>query len=131
MSIEVTRIGDGMYRVVKDGRSEVVWAAADGGEQWAFWNGRVFMVRAEAGRRPRQARSGGDGHQSLTSPMPATVLKVLIAPGASVHNGDTLIVLEAMKMELPIRALADGRVRTVSCHEGELVRAGAALVDLE
>jgi biotin carboxyl carrier protein len=62
--------------------------------------------------------------------MPATVLKVLVAPGAAVAKGDTLVVLEAMKMELPIRAAGDGVVGEVFCREGELVQAGAPLVEL-
>jgi biotin carboxyl carrier protein len=46
-------------------------------------------------------------------------------------KGDTLVVAEAMKMELPIRALADGTVTAVSCREGELVEGGQTLVTLE
>jgi biotin carboxyl carrier protein len=72
-----------------------------------------------------------EGHQSLTAPMPATVLKVLVTPGSTVRTGDTIMILEAMKMELPVRVTADGVVRTVSCREGDLVQAGALLVELE
>jgi biotin carboxyl carrier protein len=64
----------------------------------------------------------------LTSPMPATVLKVLVAQGEPVRRGDTLVLLEAMKMELPLKAEADGTVAAVSCREGELVQPGAVLV---
>jgi biotin carboxyl carrier protein len=48
-----------------------------------------------------------------------------------VKKGDTLLVLEAMKMELPVRAPGDGTVTAVSCREGELVQAGVVLVELE
>jgi biotin carboxyl carrier protein len=63
--------------------------------------------------------------------MPGTVIRINVVAGAVVKRGDTLIVLEAMKMELPVRAPADGIVKTVSCREGELVQPGAALVELE
>ena len=63
--------------------------------------------------------------------MPATVRRILVEPGASVAKGDTLLVLEAMKMELPVRAPADGIVASVSCREGDLVQAGVTLVELE
>ena len=43
-------------------------------------------------------------HQPLTAPMPATVLKVLVAAGDVVKKGDAVVMLEAMKMELPLRA---------------------------
>ena len=63
--------------------------------------------------------------------MPATVLKVLVTPGAKVKKGDTLIILEAMKMELPLRAPGDATVTAIGCREGELVQADAILVELE
>jgi 3-methylcrotonyl-CoA carboxylase alpha subunit len=133
MSVDVTRVGDGMYRVVVDGRSEIVWTAGADDEQWAFWNGRVWAVRPRGRRQGgTSAHARGDSpQQSLTAPMPATVLKVLVAPGAHVRRADTLVILEAMKMELPIRAGADAVVRAVSCREGELVQAGAPLVELD
>jgi biotin carboxyl carrier protein len=63
--------------------------------------------------------------------MPATVVKVLVAPGQKVRHGDTLVVLEAMKMELPIRAPGDAVVQAVNCREGELVQPDRTLVELE
>jgi 3-methylcrotonyl-CoA carboxylase alpha subunit len=61
--------------------------------------------------------------------MPATVIKVLVAPGVAVRKGDTVVVLEAMKMELPIRATSDATVKAVHCREGELVQPDAVLVE--
>jgi biotin carboxyl carrier protein len=63
--------------------------------------------------------------------MPATVVKVLVEPGARVVKGDTLLVLEAMKMELPVRAPRDGVVKSVACRQGELVQPGVNLLELE
>lgn len=126
----VTRIRDGAYRVVLDGRSEIVHVAGPVGSRWVHWDGHVFerpFEEAPAARRTRQA----DAHQSLSAPMPATVRKVAAAAGARVGKGETLIVLEAMKMELLVRAPADGVVRTVRCREGELVQPGTTLVELE
>ncbi|MGH7342323.1 MAG: acetyl-CoA carboxylase biotin carboxyl carrier protein subunit [Candidatus Rokuibacteriota bacterium] len=68
---------------------------------------------------------------ALASPMPATVALVTVAPGQTVARGDVLIMLEAMKMELPIIAPRDGRVKSVACVPGELVQPGVPLVDLE
>ena len=62
--------------------------------------------------------------------MPATVLKVLVSAGAPVKKGDTLVILEAMKMELPLRAPADATVAAVHCREGELVQPDTVLVEL-
>ena len=119
----VTRIAPGAYRVEHDGRQSVVYVAGTEGDLWAFSDGQAFREHEHA------ARSGAT--QPLVAPMPATVVKVLVAPGQAVHHGDTLIVLEAMKMELPIRAPADAVVKAVNCHEGELVQPDRTLVELE
>jgi biotin carboxyl carrier protein len=128
----VTRIGEGVFRVEIDGRSEIVYVAASGDHRWAFWNGHVFRDSraADAAAAARSARPRTATAQSLTAPMPATVIKVLVTPGATVKKGDTVIVLEAMKMELPIRAPADATVTAVHCREGELVQPDATLIEL-
>jgi biotin carboxyl carrier protein len=63
--------------------------------------------------------------------MPATIVAVPVAAGDQVKQGDPVVVLEAMKMELPLRAPADATVRAVHCHVGELVAADTVLVELE
>ncbi len=83
------------------------------------------------GEERRPGGAVGPVAQTLTAPMPATVIKVLVAPGARVAKGETVILLEAMKMELPIRALGDGTVKAVHCRAGDLVQADQALVELE
>lgn len=102
------------------------WAVADGDTRWVFLDGEVHELEVQ-----RQGRRKGSAHHSLSAPMPATVIRIDVAPGAAVKRGDTLLVLEAMKMELPVRAPADGVVKTLSCREGELVQPGAPLVELE
>jgi 3-methylcrotonyl-CoA carboxylase alpha subunit len=81
-----------------------------------------------AGARPRARTSDAD---ALRPPMSATVIRIHVAEGASVSEGDALIVLEAMKMELPIRAPRDGVIKTIYCREGELVQPTTVLIDLE
>jgi 3-methylcrotonyl-CoA carboxylase alpha subunit len=63
--------------------------------------------------------------------MPATVIGIPVKPGDRVSRGQTLVLLEAMKMELPLRASGDGIVRAIHCREGELVQPGANLVEIE
>jgi 3-methylcrotonyl-CoA carboxylase alpha subunit len=103
------------------------WAVADGDTRWVFLDGETYIFEVQRqGRRTASAQ-----HGSLAAPMPATVLRINVAAGAAVKKGDTLIVLEAMKMELPVRAPADGIVKAVCCKEGELVQPGAELVEME
>jgi biotin carboxyl carrier protein len=105
------------------------YVAAAGDTLWVFLDGGVFVFQLEraAGRRKRSAAAAG----SLTAPMPATVRRIEVQPGQVVRRGDILIVLEAMKMELPVRAPADGTIATLHCREGELVPAGHDLLELE
>ena len=129
--ITVSRIADGVYRVEHDGgRSDLVYVAGPPGDWWAFADGQVFRGDSEATRGGRRSARAA-GPQALTAPMPATVIKVLVRPGATVKKGDTVILLEAMKMELPIRAAADATVSAVHCREGELVQPDTPLVELE
>jgi acetyl/propionyl-CoA carboxylase alpha subunit len=83
----------------------------------------------EAAHAPRP---GIAGEQSkLTAPMPGTVIKVLAAPGDRVEPRQTLLLLEAMKMETPVVSPYEGIVRAVHVAEGDRVAGGAVLVELE
>jgi 3-methylcrotonyl-CoA carboxylase alpha subunit len=125
-----TRIGDGVYRVETEGRAVIVYVAGPADDWWAFWNGEIFRgaqpIRRSQPRRPARA----DAVLSLTAPMPATVTKVLVEPGSVVQRGSILLVLEAMKMEMPIRAAEEATVKAVHCRPGDIVQADAVLVDL-
>jgi acetyl/propionyl-CoA carboxylase alpha subunit len=75
---------------------------------------------------------GPAGEQSaVTAPMPGTVIKVLVEPGARVAARQALVVLEAMKMETPLLSPYDATVRAVHVAEGDRVAGGALLVELE
>ena len=76
-----------------------------------------------------QDQLGGDA--LALAPMPGRIVRVAVAAGATVSAGDTLIVLEAMKMEHALRAPRDGTVIAVFADEGAQVEAGAPLVELE
>jgi propionyl-CoA carboxylase alpha chain len=68
---------------------------------------------------------------SLVAPMPGLVRGVRVAVGDRVERGDVLLVLEAMKMETPIRAPAAGRVGELRASAGQQVEAGALLAVIE
>jgi acetyl/propionyl-CoA carboxylase alpha subunit len=127
---KVVRIADGMYSVETDGRAEIVYVAGPAGRRSVWWNGRLYLEPAEQARESSTRPGVHAAEQVLTAPMPATVMKVLAVEGAAVNKGDTLVILEAMKMELPVRALAAGIVRKVSCREGELVAPDTPLVEI-
>lgn len=132
------RIGDREYKVEVTAAGVLVdgvgadppsraFAVANGDRRLVFLDGEVFEFEVQAQGR----RRGAAHHSSLTAPMPATVVRINVSAGDAVKKGETLIVLEAMKMELPIRAPADGIVTSVACQEGQLVQPGVALVEME
>ena len=126
----VTPLGNGRFRVVNEGRSVVAYGASDGARTWIFLRGRVYALEpGRSGPARRESARPDDG--ALSSPMPASVAEIRVAPGDRVSRGDVLITLEAMKMELPIRAPRDGTVRSIGCRPGELVQPGVALVVVE
>jgi 3-methylcrotonyl-CoA carboxylase alpha subunit len=94
------------------------------------WSGRIYRFEWASGERQHAAADARRDH-GLTSPMPGLVLKVLVRPGEKVRAHQTLIVLEAMKMEHNIEAPYDGTVKTVNCAEGGRVAEGAVLIEIE
>jgi acetyl-CoA/propionyl-CoA carboxylase biotin carboxyl carrier protein len=76
------------------------------------------------------ADAGGHGEASLEAPMPGTVVQLRVEPGATVAAGETLVVLESMKMEISIAAPRDGSVAEVLVAAGDQVDRGAVLIEL-
>lgn len=63
--------------------------------------------------------------------MPATVVSIEVKPGQQVSRGDVLVRLEAMKMELAIKAPREATIASVACRAGEFVQPGKPLVELK
>jgi 3-methylcrotonyl-CoA carboxylase alpha subunit len=118
------------WRVTQEGRTWIVHVARDDEGCWVHVDGVVYRIDlAPAGARPRQRSHGAD--HGLSAPMPATVLSVVAEAGQEVRSGDAVLMLEAMKMELAVRAPRDGVVTAVHCREGDLVQPGITLVEIE
>ena len=112
-------------------RLEVVLPAA-----LALGRGPATGGRGSAGpsaRRPvrRVARAATSGNgTTLSSPMQGTIVKVAVAEGATVAEGDLVVVLEAMKMEQPLVAHRAGTVTALSAGVGSSVSAGTAICEI-
>lgn len=86
-----------------------------------------------AGGPPKRAgkkAAGGDGGNSVTSPMQGTIVKVAVSDGQSVNQGDLVIVLEAMKMEQPLTAHKSGTVTNLTAQIGTTVPSGTVLLEI-
>jgi acetyl/propionyl-CoA carboxylase alpha subunit len=118
--------GDGRWTVVTPAGEVAAIAALRGDAVWVGIDGHVFEIKVRHGGRRRASTADDD---ALSAPMPATVVRLLVQPGARVAAGDLLIALEAMKMELAVRAPHDGVVKAIHCREGDLVQPGTPLIE--
>jgi acetyl-CoA/propionyl-CoA carboxylase biotin carboxyl carrier protein len=82
-------------------------------------------------RTPRGSAATVAGGDALTAPMQGTIVKVAVADGDVVAEGDLVVVLEAMKMEQPLTAHKAGTVRGLTAEPGQTVGAGAIIATLE
>ena len=125
---EVTPLGNGRYLVEHESMTQLAYAIASGGETWVFLNGRAYVVgSATSGGTRASVTSDAD---ALAAPMPATVVRIEVSPGQTVAKDSLLVMLEAMKMELPIKAPRDGRVSSINCRVGEIVQPGVPLLEI-
>ena len=81
-------------------------------------------------RVQKRAAGAAASAGSLSASIPAVVTDVLVAVGDQVSAGQKLILLESMKMVIPIQASADGEVKAIHCAEGESVQPGVPLVEV-
>lgn len=122
----VTPLGHGRYLVEHESTMQLAYAVTSARETWVFLDGRAYLVGSSA--RPRT--SATDEGDALAAPMPATVVRIEVNHGQTVAKDSLLVMLEAMKMELPIRAPRDGRVMAIHCRVGEIVQPGVPLLEI-
>jgi biotin carboxyl carrier protein len=95
----------------------------------------VFPVEIADERRMRLRaaglKPGAEGRQTIDAPMPGKIVRVLVAVGDEVTQGQGLVVVEAMKMENELRSPKDGTVVELAAVEGQTVEGGAQLVVVE
>ena len=119
------------YTANVNGTNVVVELNAAGDAYTAKVNGKSFDVKLTEGAAAAAAAPAASGAAApMTAPMPGTVMKVMVKPGDQVKNGDTVVVLEAMKMETPIAADKDGVVASVDVAVGAVVAEGDTLLTI-
>ncbi len=133
--IDLSTVGDGAaFSLLVDGRSFDVLVDSSGGLAQVQVGGEMVRVQVEDEReRTALAVAGArqGGKQNITAVMPGVVMELMIKVGDKVEQGQTLLILEAMKMQNPILAEADGKVTKVHVPQGAAVTNGEMLVELE
>jgi biotin carboxyl carrier protein len=124
-SLRIREVGDNTVVLEHHGRV-IHLAGAKNGSQRQLW---VDGQYANYERVQKQAGRGGTAVQgSLSATIPAVVSAILVEVGQSVEAGEKLILLESMKMIIPIQAPAAGTVTAISCAVGDSIQPGVPLV---
>ncbi len=117
---------EGLLRVELDGLRFTATVVRIGDELSIFLRGRTHRLSLHdplAADMELEETAGG-----LVSPMPGTIVEVLVAPGQKVSAGEPLVILEAMKMEHTVQAASEGVVESVNVSAGEQVEEGVELL---
>lgn len=120
----------GKLDLLIDGERVTAYVSSDNAKRWVTVDGQTFVLTKSSGAR----RSGSRHHQAageLTAPMPGQVRAVNVSEGEAVVKGQTLLVLEAMKMEIRIQSPADGVVKAIHVRQGQTVEREQALALVE
>lgn len=129
----ISRIGDGVGFVINnDGKILTGWAVRQKNRIYVSVLGNVIVLEdISRGDDTASSAGGGGSVDNVVSPMPGAVIKVLISSGQSVKKNQTLVIVEAMKMENEVRAPNDATISKVLVEPGKQVGAGEVLVTFE
>ena len=128
--VEVLHAGAGRLNLLVNGERITASVSSDNARRWVTVNGQTFVLAKSSG-----ARRSRDGHQhaagELTAPMPGQVRAVNVSDGETVSKGQTLLLLEAMKMEIRVQAPQDGIVKKLFVKQGQTVEREQTLIEIE
>ncbi len=138
--VEIVRVDAGQGRMdlrftelsesdsIRESVSKSVYVSSDMAKRWVTIDGHTMMLTKTSGAKQgvRHDHAGG-----LIAPMPGQVRSVAVGVGDIVKKGQTLLTMEAMKMEIRIQALKDGTVKTLHVSQGQTVEREQILIEME
>ena len=129
VEVEILDTNDGQLTLLIDGGRVTAYVSSDNAKRWITVNGRTYLLTKQTSSRKSGAKLDRSGE--LTAPMPGQVRAVNVNEGDTVTKGQTLMVLEAMKMEIRIQASVDGKVRKLFVKQGEAVEREQVLIEIQ
>ena len=129
VEVEIIRVNEGKLELLLDGERVTAYVSSDGAKRWVTINGQTVVLTKSSSAKRRGA--GQDHASELAAPMPGQVRGVNVSEGEAVTRGQTLLVLEAMKMEIRIQAPFDGVVLSIPVKVGQTVEREQILVKLD
>lgn len=131
VDVEIIRADSerGRMELLINGERVIAYVSSDAAKRWVTVNGQTFVLTKSSGAK--RSTAGQDHASELAAPMPGVVRSVNIGEEESVVKGQTLMVLEAMKMEIRIQAPFDSVVKSLAVKVGQTVEREQILVKLE
>ncbi len=127
-AVQTRQLQHGGWLFTLDGQQVMAYTAAQGDRRYVNVGGQHYTLSVPDQRLSRRKATGGSG--DLTAQMPGQVLDVLVAQGDTVERGQTLVILEAMKMEIRVTAPRDGVVKRMLVSKGDVVERGQMLLEI-
>jgi acetyl/propionyl-CoA carboxylase alpha subunit len=120
----------GQVSLLLGDRSVTLYYATEGDHRWVSMNGCTYLLKRPT---PHGVRRAGEGDTSgqLRAPMPAQVRSIETLDGDQVERGQTLLLLEAMKMEIRVKAPRAGLVKKILVERGQMVDRDQILIELD
>jgi len=129
VDVEILGTQDGQLDLLIDGERVTAYVSSNNAKRWVTIKGRTYLLTKQSGSRRSGAKHDHSGE--LTAPMPGQVRAVNVNEGDEVTKGQTLMVLEAMKMEMKIQAPMDGTVSKLFVKQGDTVEREQMLVEIK
>jgi biotin carboxyl carrier protein len=134
LPLDVVSAQDGMLSLLLQGKSYEVKQETVGAESNVVVGQERFSASVRDPRSYRSRRRSGASEQGvmkIKAPMPGKVVRILAPAGTQVEIGQSVVVIEAMKMQNELKAPKTGVVKKISVAEGAAVEAGQALAEVE
>jgi acetyl/propionyl-CoA carboxylase alpha subunit len=129
LNVEILQATEGKLELLIDGKRVTAYVSSDNAKRWVTVNGQTVVLTKLSGAKRKSA--GHDHASELAAPMPGLVRAVNVHEGEAVTKGQTLLLLEAMKMEIRIQAPRDGKVMKLSVKQGQTVEREQVLIEIE
>jgi biotin carboxyl carrier protein len=127
--VKILHAEGGKLDLLIDGERVTACVSSDNTKRWVTINGRTFVLSKQSGSR-KSASGHHHAEGELTAPMPGQVRAVNVNEGDEVIKGQTLMVLEAMKMEIRIQSPGDGTVKKLLVKQGQTVEREQMLIEI-
>jgi len=133
LNVEYTVISSHHLNLLVNGSPVNVYLAQEGNAKTMMIRGIPYSISDSDAidTRARGKKKSQAVPQDITPPMPAVVVRILVSKGDRVKQGESVIVVESMKMETTLTAPANGRVKAVNVAQGDKVMPGQILIDID